>query len=111
VARQPQPRQGETLAVFLLRMLELRDVSLNGLARRAADIDGSTDKTWQRTLRRWKSGSQESISTAHAVTVSRILDADFSAFVTPQATVRDLLTQALDHLEALDRRVTALERP
>lgn len=109
VARPLVPRQGETLAQFLDRVMEERGRSLNNVARDLAGRDGKDEKTWQRTLRRWTSGSTAgTIDPANATTVGLELRADLSGYVSNPETVRDILTQVVERLDSLEQRVAAL---
>lgn len=112
VARLLAPRQGETLAVFLERALEERGLAVNALARKLAELDGSSEKTWQRSLRRWTSGPTASISEENGAALAVALSADFTSFHRGGTVqVRNLLTQMLEQIEDLKDRVKALERP
>lgn len=106
-----KPRKGETLAVYIDRLVEAAPISIKGLSRKLATVDGSTAETWERTLRRWTAGTTATISEENAAAVGEVLNADFSSFVRGGNGVRDLLTRALEKIEALEERIAALERP
>ena len=72
--------------------------------------DGQTFDSWERKLRRWGAGRQQSVDKAGAQTIGQVLEADFSPFVRPRQNQADLLTQILDRLDGMDRRLQALER-
>lgn len=110
MARKSKPRQGETLAVYLDRLVKDGPGSINALSRQLAAIDGATAKTWERTLRRWTAGDVAAISEENAAVVGEALNADFSAYVRGGNAVKDQLTRALQRIEALEKRLTALEQ-
>lgn len=111
VARRAKPRQGETLAVYIDRLLEGPPrLSVKALSRQLELLDGSTAKTWERTLRRWTAGDVSAISEENAAVVSKALNADFAAFVRGGNAVKDQLTRALSRIEALEKRLEALEQ-
>lgn len=111
MARQSKPRQGETLAVYLDRLIAAGPGSINALSRQLAELDGASVKTWERTLRRWTAGPVAAISEENAAAIAGALNADFSAFVRGGGGVKDLLTRALERIDSLEKRITALERP
>lgn len=111
MARQQKPRQGETLAVYLDRLVAAGPGSINALSRQMAGLDGSSAKTWERTLRRWTAGVVSTISEENAAAIAGALNADFSAFVRGGGGVKDLLTRALQRIEEMEKRIAALERP
>ena len=110
VTRRIIPRQGERLAQFLDRAIETRDTTYREVARAAVKRDGQTFNSWERKLRRWGAGRQQSVDKAGAQTVGHVLEADFSPFVRPRQNQADLLTEILDRLDGMDRRLQALER-
>lgn len=109
MARRVSPEAGETLAAFLNRLLELRKMSANELARRLAANDDRSEKSTTRTVRRWVAGKTSSISQDNATALEAVLTADFARFVSSRGEVRDLLTEALSRLGDLEKRVEALE--
>lgn len=110
MARPAKPRQGETLAVYLDRLLGERKLSVNALARQLAIADGGTKETWERKIRRWTAGATSAISEENAQVMGEALNADFSGFARGANGVKDLLTRALERIEALEKRLAALER-
>lgn len=111
MARPAKPRPGETLAVYIDRLVKERQGSIKALSRKLAVNDGSSAGTWERTLRRWTAGTTSTISEENAAAVSDVLNADFSSFVRGGNGVKDLLTRALERIEDLEKRLAALEQP
>lgn len=106
-----KPRKGETLAVYIDRLVDAAPISIKALSRKLAASDGSSAETWERNLRRWTAGTTLTMSEENAAIVGTALNADFSAFVRGGNGVKDLLTRALEKIEALEERIAALERP
>ena len=122
MARARTPRRGETLADFLIAMQgEMETNALGTKLHELSDPTGRLNRggrhtairSFQRNIRRWRTGDPAALDPDNAALLGAALNADFTAFVatpTPkQPSVTKRLTEVANGTSALSSRLAAAE--
>ena len=117
MARAVTPRRGESLAVFLRRVMKLRESSPEKLAEDLDRLAPKAEESWLRQVKLWRSDDGPgALKRTNAELLADALEGDFSTFVRRYAengvasrTAESEVQVLREQVAVLDERVGGVE--